>query len=284
MASQPYYINLHSIDRAFPPGVETPQLLLDFAAWLDGRPWGSVRQFVEAAVVTGDMALPFHYPRLQELDAWQIGFRQHGLTGEDLTSSAPGAWRPGWRVIALNGFDDPFFIDLGEEAQGFPVYYAPHGAGRWDALQAAPDIHRFGEMLSALREVADDDSKVMQYIETETGATNELWREVHESRRDRLGAEQEPPQNETPPDPEAWRRGALILASAGPQRLKVAQVLKQMLNLSPQEALALAAKRDVTIAEGSFGSLRGAHSRLVDLGAAVEFRPQGPCTKNSSTG
>lgn len=30
---------------AFPPGIEAPPLLLDFAGWLNGRPWGSVGCF-----------------------------------------------------------------------------------------------------------------------------------------------------------------------------------------------------------------------------------------------
>jgi hypothetical protein len=40
-----YHIDLDSIRRAFPPGTEVPPLLLDFAGWLEGRPWGSVGCF-----------------------------------------------------------------------------------------------------------------------------------------------------------------------------------------------------------------------------------------------
>ena len=93
----------------------------------------AVRRFIEDAIVAGDVALPFHYPRPEHWQGWQSGFRYHGITGESLIATTPGEWQPGWHVIALNGFDDPFFIDLGEEAQGFPIYYAPHGAGRWNA-------------------------------------------------------------------------------------------------------------------------------------------------------
>ena len=45
MSDEPYPINLASLRRAFPPGIEVPPLLLDFAGWLDGRPWGSAGCF-----------------------------------------------------------------------------------------------------------------------------------------------------------------------------------------------------------------------------------------------
>ena len=45
MSDEPYPINLASVRRAFPPGIEVPPLLLDFAGWLDGRPWGSAGCF-----------------------------------------------------------------------------------------------------------------------------------------------------------------------------------------------------------------------------------------------
>ncbi|WP_377830265.1 hypothetical protein ACFKHW_16460 [Bradyrhizobium lupini] len=45
MSDTPYSIDLDSIRGAFPPGMEAPPLLLDFAGWLKGRPWGSVGCF-----------------------------------------------------------------------------------------------------------------------------------------------------------------------------------------------------------------------------------------------
>lgn len=45
MSDEPYRIDIASIGRAFPPGVEPPALLLDFASWLDGRTWGTVGCF-----------------------------------------------------------------------------------------------------------------------------------------------------------------------------------------------------------------------------------------------
>ncbi|MEY9346907.1 hypothetical protein ABIF65_003613 [Bradyrhizobium japonicum] len=45
LSDTPYPIDLDSIRGAFPPGIEAPSLLVDFADWLNGRPWGSVGRF-----------------------------------------------------------------------------------------------------------------------------------------------------------------------------------------------------------------------------------------------
>jgi hypothetical protein len=38
LSETPYPIDFDSLRRTFPPGIEPPSLLLDFAAWLEGRP------------------------------------------------------------------------------------------------------------------------------------------------------------------------------------------------------------------------------------------------------
>ena len=42
MTFDPYIVRRESLPLAFPPGIEPPALLRDFADWLDGRPWGGV--------------------------------------------------------------------------------------------------------------------------------------------------------------------------------------------------------------------------------------------------
>jgi hypothetical protein len=55
LSDTPYPVDVDSVRKAFPPGMEAPPLLLDFAGWLKGRPWGSVGcfslqgQFADAA-------------------------------------------------------------------------------------------------------------------------------------------------------------------------------------------------------------------------------------------
>ena len=90
-----------------------------------------IELFIASKVVVGNRAscLPEDYPQLNELQAYQEGYRW--LTGESLVSTKPGDWQPGWYVIARNYFDDPFFIDINEQTTGFPVHFALHGTGRW---------------------------------------------------------------------------------------------------------------------------------------------------------
>ncbi len=239
----------------------------------------TVKQFIESAEVSGDMALPFFYPLIQQLESFQIGFRQHGLSGESLISSSEGDWQPSWYAIARNQFDDPFFIDIDKGSQGFPVYYAAHGPGRWDALQVAPSIGHFRQLLAALILLADDDTAAAQYIKAETDASNKLWIEVLEgrlSRQQELAEKAQLTQLETPINApinaDDWLQGALILTDAGPQKLKVVQCIQQILDLSPHQALALISKGDIPLGEGYFIHLRRHQHKLVALGATLVFR------------
>ncbi|WNJ92385.1 hypothetical protein [Bosea sp. 685] len=248
-----------------------------------------IRDFIEARIVVGNLALPTHYPELHEIGAWQVGFRSHGITGESLVSRASGDWQPGWYVIALNGFDDPFFIDIDERSAGFPVYYAAHGAGRWDAVTAAASLQRFGQLLSALNDVKDDDEQLLKLIETEADMTNALWSEVHQGVIEREALEREAlerealerealekefPLDETTCDPADFQQGALVITDVGSQKLKVVQVMRQALGLSLPEVLALAGERDIVVGTGLPIQLRRLRDKLVELGATVEFRPE----------
>jgi hypothetical protein len=236
----------------------------------------AVRQFIEEAIVPGSMPLPCHYPRQEDWEGWQIGFRRHGITGENLVGTSPGAWQPGWYVIALNGFDDPFFIDLDEEAQGFPVYYAPHGAGRWDAERIASSLRHFAEILATLRDIGADETAAQDYLEREVGLAGELWPDVLEHYRSAAQEEHEEAPLEAPPGDEVWQHGALIITRIGPQKMKVVQFLRQALDLSPQEALALAGRQNIPVAQGYLVRLQRTQAHLQGLGATVEFRPDSP--------
>jgi len=45
MSDMPYRIDFDSLRKAFPLWLEAPSLLVEFAAWLEGRPWGGVGCF-----------------------------------------------------------------------------------------------------------------------------------------------------------------------------------------------------------------------------------------------
>lgn len=234
----------------------------------------AVREFLLAAVVPGDMTLPFHYPEPEQWIQWQRGFRVHGITGEDLTASRAGAWQPGWVVIALNGFDDPFFVDLNDAAQGFPVYYAPHGAGRWEAQRVAPTLANFHERLVALHDLAEDDSAFVHYLDSLPESQEPFWAEVRSERQER----EDPVEDEiaAPSDPADWQRGKLIVTEVGGQKLKVAHLLRKTLNLSLSEVMAFIAQPPIIAGEDFHIRLRPLEASLSALGASVAFQPEGP--------
>ena len=100
---------------------------------------------------------PIWLTKPELLEKMQLGYRIHGITDEDLTGSADGDWQPDWYVIGEGLCGDPLFVDISEKEQGFPVYTAQHGAGRWDAVKAANSIAAFVEIIRLLNEAVEDD-------------------------------------------------------------------------------------------------------------------------------
>lgn len=90
--------------------------------------------------------------RPSELSSGQIG-HSIGPSGEVLSGDRNGDWRRAWLVI---GFDqtcgDPIFIDTAEE--GYPVYTAVTGNGRWAPQLIAVSLIAFAQVLSAIAAVA----------------------------------------------------------------------------------------------------------------------------------
>jgi len=152
-----------------------------------------IKDFTEAAIVCDWGTLPYNYPSLEDFPFFQDGYRYLGTTREDLTSDKEGDWQPGWYVIASSYFDDPFFVDIGEEESGFPVYYAPHGAGSWIPLTVAPGITPFKELLSELEGLRGDKDAALHFLEAHTDLDNKFWQEVCQSiiEQDEFEKEQE---------------------------------------------------------------------------------------------
>lgn len=59
---------------------------------------------------------------------------------------------PDWYVICTNYFDDPFFVNITEVEQNYPVYYSQHG-GNWIPTKVADNITTFAAILSKLKEL-----------------------------------------------------------------------------------------------------------------------------------
>ncbi|HWZ43515.1 MAG TPA: hypothetical protein VNW97_08550 [Candidatus Saccharimonadales bacterium] len=91
--------------------------------------------------------------RSPELESAQNGY-SIGTNGESLTGDEDGDWSRNWVVI---GYDDtsgdPLFIDTSEE--GYPVYTAMIGQGRWDRQRIAVSLTGFSHALSAIAAVAE---------------------------------------------------------------------------------------------------------------------------------
>lgn len=233
----------------------------------------ALRTFLAQGTVVGDLLLPMHYATPDHFEAFQSGFRTQGLTGESLVSEADGGWHPQWYVIALSGLDDPLFIAAGEADSGYPVYTAPHGAGRWDALQIAPDLTTFGRLLQALAEVTDDDLESERRVRTATGSVNEYWREIFDARVEQAELEEELPTDDVPCDPDDFTSGDLIVTALGPHKLKVVQLVSQCRGLALKDALALVEAPEFQVACGVRRSLHHLIAKLEALGATVAFRP-----------
>ena len=135
-----------------------------------------IRNFIRKRIVSECILLPFFYPDEGEFESFQEGYSLASRkTGEELAGDAPGQWRKGWRVIARNGMDDPFFVDfaLGDAS---PVYFAYHGAGSWEPIKVADDIVKFEEILTALAALEAPCS--LEAIAPLADLNNEFYREL----------------------------------------------------------------------------------------------------------
>ncbi|SDP33757.1 ribosomal protein L7/L12 [Phyllobacterium sp. OV277] len=233
----------------------------------------SIRDFLANGIVVGNLALPTHYAEFERLDDFQVGFRRHGHTGENLVSEIDGEWRPGWYVIAMTGLDDPVFIDKAEGEDGYPVYTAVHGAGRWDAMRIAPSLAAFGRLLEVLAEVKKDILQFERIVVTEIGPPNRYWRKVLDEHQQAARSENVPSDvgHYSPAD---FERGDLIVTDVGSQKLKVVQIVSKCRGLSLKDALALTEAPQFEAGSGVRLQLRRLSDQLEALGATVEFRAE----------
>lgn len=139
----------------------------------------AIKEFLNKATVPGDMCLPYHYPAPEHFETFQSCYRYDGNTLADLTSTAPGGFHPNWYIITYNYFSDPYFIDITEEAQGFPVYYAPSSAGKWVPTKVATSLANFSKLLTNLAALLNDTPAYLKYLETHVDTTTAPWSEIY---------------------------------------------------------------------------------------------------------
>jgi hypothetical protein len=229
----------------------------------------SIQQFIQTATFCENMHLPSHYPALHEMEGYQSGFRRHGITGADLTGMKPGQWQPGWYVIALNDFDDPFFVDFTEEKQGFPVYNAHHGAGKWEAIKIAETIISFSQILISLQALQQNDEATISWLEANTDTSTDFWKELLN------GLKEAPEEQEQTPAVgiTGWKAGKILITHIGSNKIRVVNYLKDLFRLTPQEALELSRRKEIVAAEGYEIHLERIKNDLQKLGATTVFIP-----------
>lgn len=118
------------------------------------------------------------------LKKMQTGYRVDRAMYDDITGEQPNQWRPDWYVVGMGPDVKPLFVDIKEQAQGFPVYVAEYGLGRWDITRAANSIADFVEIARLLNTaVADDVIDKESFFTKITGFTDDfsIWKECLES-------------------------------------------------------------------------------------------------------
>ena len=114
------------------------------------EPYETVLNVIRPKVSFGSATIRVYRPL--ELKSGQVGYFT-SASGESFIGDTDGDWRNTWFVI---GYDetsgDPIFIDKSKE--GYPVYTAMIGMGRWDPMPIAVSLEAFGQALSAVATVA----------------------------------------------------------------------------------------------------------------------------------
>jgi hypothetical protein len=89
-----------------------------------------------------------------DLGQLQVGFSVDAR-GNPLFGDSDGSWRPTWIVVGIDDTcGDPIFIDA--TGDGFPVFTAMHGQGRWQPVQIASSLAGLGQALAALSDASRD--------------------------------------------------------------------------------------------------------------------------------
>lgn len=227
----------------------------------------SILQFLKEPIIIEGLTLPENYATAEHIYYFQDGYHYNSVENKVLTGDAPGEFKPSWIVLASGYFSDPFFIDLNEAENDFPVYFAYHGQGNWEAVKVAESISRFKEILHEIQNLRSDKKGLIQYFNEKMDLENPLWKEVYGN----IESEEEgnPEQIETYESigPEV----NLYITDIGPNKMKVIALLKKELGLSGAEALELSKETRILFSTGYHKWLEYDRKQLEDLGAKVEL-------------
>lgn len=138
-----------------------------------------ISTFISRKIELENYCLPHFYPEPDNIEKFQEGYKFNSITGEDFTGENEGDFKKNWYVICSDYANDPFFIDITEQTENYPVYFAWHGAGKWEPIKIAENITAFSDKLELLTKVETEQTgiqeKIRQYIDLE----NDFWKEVY---------------------------------------------------------------------------------------------------------
>lgn len=226
-----------------------------------------ILQFLKESVIIEGLALPENYASAEHIYYFQDGYHYNSVENKVLTDDVPGGFKPDWVVLASNYFADPFFIDLSEAKNDFPVYFAYHGQGDWKPIQVAESLKAFQKVLNDIQNLRADKTSLIDYCNENIDLGNPLWKEVYTS----IEEEEEY-------DPELIETYELLgsevslyITDIGPNKMKVIAVLKKEFGISGTEALELSKKPKILFKTGYSKWLEYDRKQLEELGASVEF-------------
>ncbi|REC60186.1 hypothetical protein DRF65_22015 [Chryseobacterium pennae] len=225
----------------------------------------SILQFLKEPAIIEGLALPENYTSAEHIYYFQDGYHYNSVENKDLTSDAPGEFKSDWIVLASNYFADPFFIDLNEAKDDFPVYFAYHGQGVWEPVKIAESLSTFQEILQEIQNLRFDKEALIQYFDENIDLENPLWKEVYTS----IEEEEEEESIETYES--IGSEVNLYITDIGPNKMKVIALLKKQFGLSGSEALELSKKPKILFSTGYKKWLEYDRKQLEDLGAIIEF-------------
>ncbi len=148
-----------------------------------------IQNFINQKIEVENFYLPHFYPKtssLQDIEDFQNGYKINNHTGEKLTEIKKGDFLEEWFVICSAYQDDPFFINIKEKEQGFPVYFAWHGMGKWVPMKVANSILEFETQLKLLKST----NNIKSVLKEKFDLSNDFWKEAYEKTEDFVPAEE----------------------------------------------------------------------------------------------
>lgn len=226
-----------------------------------------IEEFLNKAITIEGIALPENYASAEHIYYFQDGYRYNAVENVDLTGDVEGEFKPSWIVLASNYFADPFFIDLAENKDHFPVYFAWHGQGKWKPVQIAESLPVFQKTLEDIQTRRSDKEALIQYLDENIDQKNPFWKEVYISAEE----EEEDDWEATESYESIGVEMSLYITDIGPNKMKVIALLKKELGLSGSDALALSKSPKILFRTGYRKWLEYDLHELEALGVKAEL-------------